>query len=81
MLMDHIPRCPFSRYYVIRLHDRISHVVEEIINEVGAVEGRDLRQKVHRILPRASRDRPGDDVWLDFAAPHIQALGCGCYGH
>jgi hypothetical protein len=40
--MDHIPRfhCP---QYVIRLHDRRVHIVEEFMAEAGTVKGRDLR--------------------------------------
>jgi hypothetical protein len=42
LLMDHIPRCPCS-WYVIQLHDRIVHVLEEFMLEAGATKGRDLR--------------------------------------
>jgi hypothetical protein len=42
MLMDHIPLCPYS-WYVIQLHDRIVHVLEEFMLEAGATKGRDLR--------------------------------------
>jgi hypothetical protein len=38
--------------------------------EAGAVKGRELRWEVRQIQYGASRDRPGDVVWLDFAAPH-----------
>jgi hypothetical protein len=38
MLMDHIPRCPCS-WYVIQLHDRIVHVLEESMLEAGATKG------------------------------------------
>jgi hypothetical protein len=69
MLMGHIPRCPCS-WYVIRLHDRIVHVLEEFVLEAGATKGRDLRLKVRRIWPGASRDRHVDVVWLCFMAPH-----------
>jgi hypothetical protein len=40
------------------------------MDEAGAVKGRDLRLEVRRIRSRAYRDRHGDVVWLDFAAPH-----------
>ena len=69
MLMDHIPRCPCS-WYIIQLHDRIVHVLEELMLEAGATKGRDLRLEVRRIRSGASRDRHGDVVWLDFMAPH-----------
>jgi hypothetical protein len=69
MLMDHIPRCPCS-WYIIQLHDRIVHVLEELMLEVGATKGRDLRLEIRRIRSGASRDRPGDVVCLDFMAPH-----------
>jgi hypothetical protein len=69
MLMDHIPRCPCS-WYVIRLHDRVVHVLEEFMLEAGAAKGRGLRLEVRRIRSGASRGRPGDVVWLDFIAPH-----------
>jgi hypothetical protein len=69
MLMDVIPRCPCS-WYVIQLHDRIVHVVEEFMVEAGASKGRNLRLEVRRIRSEASRDRPRDVVWLDFTAPH-----------
>jgi hypothetical protein len=69
MLLDHIPRCPCS-WYVIRLHDRIVHVLEEFTLEAGATKGRDLRLDVRRIKSGASRDRHGDVVWLDTMAPH-----------
>jgi hypothetical protein len=69
MLMEHIPRCPFS-WYVTQLHDRIVHVFEEFMLEAGATKGRDLRLEVHRIRSGASRDRHGDVVWIDFMAPH-----------
>jgi hypothetical protein len=39
--MDHIPRCPCSHYYVIQIHNRLFHVVEEFI--ARAVKGLDLR--------------------------------------
>jgi hypothetical protein len=64
MLMDHIPLCPCS-WYVIQLHDRVAHVLEEFMLEAGAIMGRDLRSEVRRI-----RDRRGDVVCLDFMAPH-----------
>jgi hypothetical protein len=70
MLMDHIPRCPCS-HYVILLRDRIVHVWEELMAEAGEIKGRDLRLEVRRIRCGASRDRPGDFVWLDFAALRI----------
>jgi hypothetical protein len=47
MLMDHIPRCPCS-WYVMQLHDRIFHVLEEFMLKVGATKGRDLRLEVRR---------------------------------
>jgi hypothetical protein len=68
MLMDHIPWCPCS-WYTIQLHDRIVHVLEELMLEAGATKGRDLRLEVRRIWSGASRDRHGDVVWLDFMAP------------
>jgi hypothetical protein len=43
--MDHIPRCPCS-WCVIQLHDRIVNVLEELMLEAGATEGRDLRSVV-----------------------------------
>jgi hypothetical protein len=73
MLMDHIPRCP-SFWYVIQLHDRIVHVLEEFILEAGATKGRDSRSDVPRIRSGASRDRPWDVVWLDFRAPHCHLV-------
>jgi hypothetical protein len=69
MPMDHIPRCPCS-WYIIQLHDRIVHVLEEFMLEAGATKGRDLRLNVRRVRSGASRDRPRDVVWLDFMAPH-----------
>jgi hypothetical protein len=69
MLRDHIPRCPCS-WYVIALHDRIVHVLEEFMLEAGAISGRDLRLEVRRTRSGTSRDRHGDVVWLDFMAPH-----------
>jgi hypothetical protein len=69
MLMDHIPRCRCS-WYVIQLHDRIVHVLEEVMLEVGATKGRDLRLEVRNIRSGASRDRHGYVVWLDFMALH-----------
>jgi hypothetical protein len=45
-------------------------VLEEFMLEVGAIKGRDLRLEVRRIRSKASRDRHGDVVWLDFMAPH-----------
>jgi hypothetical protein len=27
------------------------------------------------------RDRPGDDVWLDFAGPHDNMIAYVTYGH
>jgi hypothetical protein len=38
MLMDHIPRCPCS-WYIIQVHDRIVHVLEEFMLEAGASKG------------------------------------------
>jgi hypothetical protein len=69
MLMDHIPRCPYS-WYVIYLHDRIVHVLEELLLEAGATKGWNLRFRFRYIRARASRGRHGDVVWLDFMAPH-----------
>jgi hypothetical protein len=69
LIMDHTPRCPCS-WHAIQLHDRIVHVLEELMSEAGATKGRDLRLEVRRIRSGASRDRPGDVVWLDFMAPH-----------
>jgi hypothetical protein len=69
MLMDHIFRCPCS-WYVIQLHDRIVHVLEELILEAGAKKGWDLRLEVRRIRSGAFRYFYGDVVWLDFMAPH-----------
>jgi hypothetical protein len=57
-------------WYIIQLHDRIVHVLEEFMLEAGATKGRNLRLEVHRIRSGASRDRPRDVVWLDFMAPH-----------
>jgi hypothetical protein len=57
MLIDHIPRCPCS-LYVIMLHNRIVNVLEEFMEEAGAIKGRDLRSEVRRIRYAASRDRP-----------------------
>jgi CheY-like chemotaxis protein len=70
MLMDHIPRYPCS-WYIIQLHDRIVHVLEEFMLEAGATKGRNLRLEV-RCIHRsgASRHRPVDVVLLDFMAPH-----------
>jgi hypothetical protein len=73
MLMDHIPRCPCSSY-VIQLHDRIVHVLEELMLEAGATKGRDLQLKVRRIRSGASRDRHGGVVWFDFMAPHCHLV-------
>jgi hypothetical protein len=68
MLMDHIPRCPCS-WYVIQLHDRIVHMLEELsMLEAGVTKGRDLRLEVRSIRSEASRDRHGDVVRLDFMA-------------
>jgi hypothetical protein len=36
--MDHIPRYPCS-WYVIQLHDRIVHVLEEFMLEAGLLRG------------------------------------------
>jgi hypothetical protein len=69
MLMDHMPRCPCS-WYIIQLHDRIVHGLEEFMLEARATKGRDLRLEVRRIRSGASWDRDGDVVWLDFMAPH-----------
>jgi hypothetical protein len=40
MLTDHIPRCPCS-LYVIQLHDRIIHVLEEFMRDAGTGLPRD----------------------------------------
>jgi hypothetical protein len=48
MLMDHISRCPCS-WYVIQLHDRIVHVLEDSMLEAGTTKGRNLRLEVRRI--------------------------------
>jgi hypothetical protein len=65
MRTEHNPRCPCS-HYVIRFHDRIVNVLEEVMAEAGAIKGTSLRLKVCRIMSRASRDRHGEVVWLDF---------------
>jgi hypothetical protein len=67
ILTDHTPRCPCS-WYVIQLHDRIVHVLEEFMLQAGAAKGRDLRLGVRRLRSGASQDRHGDVVWLDFRA-------------
>jgi hypothetical protein len=71
--MDHIPRCPCS-WYIIQLHDRIVHVLEEFMLEAGLLRagtcGWSSAVFGRRIRSGASRDRPGDVVWLDFMAPH-----------
>jgi hypothetical protein len=72
MLMDHIPRCPCS-WYVIQVHDRIVHLLEEFMLEARA-KGRELRLEVRRSRSGASRVRHGDVVWLDFIAPHCHRL-------
>jgi hypothetical protein len=69
MLMDHIPRYPCS-WYVIQLHDRAVHVLEQFMPEAGATKGRNLRLEVCRIRSGASRDQHGVVVWLDIWAPH-----------
>jgi hypothetical protein len=46
MLMDHIPRCS---WYIIHLHDRVVHVLEEFRLKAGATKGRGLRLEVRRI--------------------------------
>jgi hypothetical protein len=61
MLMDQIPRCRCS-WYVIQLHDRIAHVLEELMLEAGPTKGRDLRLEVRRIRSGASQDRHGDVI-------------------
>jgi hypothetical protein len=71
---DRIPRRPCSPYYVTRLDDLIVHVLEECMVVAGAVKGRDLHLEVRRIRSGASRDRHGDFVWLDCAAPHNKHL-------
>jgi hypothetical protein len=38
MLMDHMPRCPCS-WYIIQLHDRIVHGLEEFMLEARATKG------------------------------------------
>jgi hypothetical protein len=73
MLMNHIPRYPCS-LYVIQLRDRMVHVLEELTLEAGASEGRDLRLEVRRTRLGISRDRPRDEHWLDFMAPHRHLL-------
>jgi hypothetical protein len=57
----YIPPCPCS-HNVIRLHDRLVHVVKEFMTEAGAVKGRDLRLGVRRMRSRAYRDRYGNVV-------------------
>jgi hypothetical protein len=69
MLMDHIPRCPCS-WYVIHVHNRIDHVLQEFMLRAGATKGRELRLEVRGIRSGTSRDRHGDVVWLDFRVPH-----------
>jgi hypothetical protein len=54
MSMDRIPRCPCS-WYVIHLHDRNVHVLEEFMLEARATKERDLRLEVRRIRSGASR--------------------------
>jgi hypothetical protein len=61
LLMDHIPRCPCS-WYISQLHDRIVHVLEELMLEAGATKDRDFLLEVRRIRSRASRDRLG--MWF-----------------
>jgi hypothetical protein len=43
--MDHIPRWSYS-WYVIQLHDRDAHMLEEFMLEAGATKGHDLRLEV-----------------------------------
>jgi hypothetical protein len=69
ILMDHIPLCPCS-WYIIQLHDRIVHVLDEFKLEAEATKGQELRLEVRRIRSGASRDRHGDVVSFDFIVPH-----------
>jgi hypothetical protein len=69
MLMDHNPRCPCS-WCAIQPHDRVVHVLEELMLKAWAIKGRGLRREVRRIRSGASRYRLGDVAWLDFMAPH-----------
>jgi hypothetical protein len=48
MLIDHTPHCPWSSC-VFRLHDRIVHVLEELMVRAGAIKGRDLILEARRI--------------------------------
>jgi hypothetical protein len=62
MLMDRIPRNFPCSHYVVRLRDRIVHVLEEVMVEAGhagAIKGRDMRLEERRIRSRSSRDRHG----------------------
>jgi hypothetical protein len=59
MLMGHIPMCPCS-WYVIQVHGRVVHVLEEFILEAGATKGQDSRLEVHRSRSGASRNRLRD---------------------
>jgi hypothetical protein len=68
MLVDHIARCPCS-CYVIQLHDRIVHVLEEFMLEAWATKGRDLRLEV-RCIQSGDSHRYRHLVWLDCMAPH-----------
>jgi hypothetical protein len=56
MLMDHVPRCPYS-WYVIGLRAPLDNALEEFMARVGAVKGLDLRLELLRF-----RDRHGDSV-------------------
>jgi hypothetical protein len=65
MLMDHIAMCPCSGY-VIQLHYRVVHVLEELTIQARGSKCRGLGWEVRRIRSGDSYDRHGDVVCLDF---------------
>jgi hypothetical protein len=68
--------------FVLRKHDRIIHLLEELMLEAGATKGSDLRLEVRCIRSGASRDQHGDVVWLDLWAPQSTPSSCClCDGH
>jgi hypothetical protein len=65
MIIDHIHRYPCS-WHAIMLHDRIAHVVKEVMLEAGATKGWELCLEVRRIRSGVSRYQHGGVVRLDL---------------
>jgi hypothetical protein len=69
ILLDHIPRCPRSRY-VTEVHNRLVTVLQDMMQEAGGTKNHDLWLELCHVYGARSQARPGDVAWLNFSRPN-----------